>query len=247
MKKLSLLLAMMLAMATFGGCGKDEIDDDNSRSTKKSSVSEEKDSSEDDSSGKKDSSEDDTSDEKDNEDVDFSRGIITEDTYTNDYSGINFELPEGWRFMSDEEIKQTMGVGLDVSGSGLDADTMVKQSIYDCAACDMITGNNIIFVYEDLSRYADDFSVEDYMKLAKASLSMTMPGAEVEWEDDGQKRTLCGMEFDVYRINMILTDYNLSVTEEMYARQIGDYMLLITYSTGDPDSSMADFAGYFKE
>lgn len=232
MKKLSLLLAVMLALTTFGGCGKDEKDDDNSRSTKKSSVSEDKDSSE---------------DEKKDESKEFSRGIVTEDTYTNDYSGVNFELPEGWRFMSDDEIRQNMGNGLNIAGSDLDADTMARKSIYDCAACNMLTGENIIFAYEDLSRFADGVTADDYVNASKKVMSMTMPGVETEWDDDVQKCTLGGMDFDVYTLELTFTDYNISVKEEINVRRTGDYMLLITYSTGDPDSSLTDFAGCFKE
>lgn len=239
MKKLSLLLALMLTMCSFASCADS---DDGEGGEESSSSSRSADDDEDD----EDDDDDDDEDDDDDDSAGFARGEVKDDVYTSDFSGVTFEIPDGWDVYSDEEVMETMSVGLEASGSSMKADAFTQKTVYDCVVGNRLNGECIMILFEDLSKYPESFSKDDYISAAKMSAAVSMPNAEIDWKNDGEKGTLCGMKFDTFGMDMEIPEYNISLTQDYYIREIDGYLLVISYSSGGTGNSMDDYADCFK-
>ncbi len=69
----------------------------------------------------------------------FSRGRIEGRVYESDFLSLRFTAPEGWRFASDGELAQRMGLSLDVVGEDVfgDAAELAKTIAEQAVVCDM--------------------------------------------------------------------------------------------------------------
>ncbi len=249
MKKISVLLALMLTMCSFAACGdnNDSSEEGNSASDSSSRIIKDDD---DDSkkSNKKDEDDDNGDDKKDDKKSGgFVRGEVEDGVYTNDFTGLTFEIPDGWDVLSDAEIKATMNVGLDAGGSDLDADSLMNTTTYDLVARDNIGGESVMIIVEDLSKYPGNFSPEDYMKAAKISTEYTLPDIDIDWNLDGEKDTLCGIEFDVFSMEAEIEAYGVSMSQEYHIAEKDEYMIIVTYS-GNSNGEYADsYTDFFKD
>lgn len=237
MKKISLLLALMLTMCSFAACGDSDNDDDDDRKSRSSAVSD----------NDEDDDDNDNDDAKDDEkSVKLSRGKVNGSTYTNDSCGLSFEAPEGWHIYSEAEIKATMNAGLEVGGNtNLDTDMLMQKTTYDFVAGDLSTGESMMIMIEDLSKYPDGFTIDDYIKAAKLSTGVAMPNADIDWKIDEDHETVCGIEFDVFGLDIEIKDYDVAITQDYYLSKIDDCFLVLTYSSGYTSNTMADYKGCF--
>ncbi len=274
MKKISVLLALMLAMCSFTACGEnndsdekdaksseseqiDDDDDDSKKSDKKDDSDDDDDDGE--KSDKKDDSDDDDdsekSDKKDDSDDDddseksggFVRGEVNDGVYTNDFIGLTFEIPDGWEVLSYDEIKATMDVGLNAGGSDFEADALLNSTTYDLVARDAYKGESVMIIVEDLSKYPSTFTSEDFMKAAKISTEYTLPDVNIDWDLDGEKDTLCGIEFDVYSMEAEVEAYGISMTQEYHITEKDGYMIVVTYSGTSLSEYEDSYTDFFKD
>ena len=275
MKKISVLLALMLAMCSFTACGEnndsdekdaksseseqiddDDDDDDSKMSDKKddsdddddSKKSDKKDDSDDDDDSKKSDKKDDSDDDDDSEKSGgFVRGEVNDGVYTNDFIGLTFEIPDGWEVLSYDEIKATMDVGLNAGGSDFEADALLNSTTYDLVARDAYKGESVMIIVEDLSKYPSNFTSEDFMKAAKISTEYTLPDVNIDWDLDGEKDTLCGIEFDVYSMEAEIEAYGISMTQEYHITEKDGYMIVVTYSGTSLSEYEDSYTDFFKD
>ena len=246
MKKISLLLAFMLTMCSFAACGdKDDNDDEE----KLSSVSDnEKDKDDDDNDEKKLSSNPDKDkDDDDEKSGEFERGTVEGNVYTNEFCGLTFETPDDWTIYSDEQIKETMGVGLEAGGSSLDADKLVESAVCDFAAVNQGIGESIAFTFENASKFPENYTMDQYISAFKLSTKAAMPNADIDWHMDGEKAELCGIEFDTFGSDVKIEEYGLDITQEYCLAEVNGYMLSIAYTSGYTSKSMNDYTDCFKD
>jgi len=255
MKKISVLLALMLAMCSFTACGDNNDSDEKETKSSESELIDDNDDDDDDDddddskkSNKKDEDDDNGDDKKDDkESGGFVKGKVEDGVYTSDFTGLTCEIPDGWNVLSDEEIKATMNIGLTAGGSSFDADTIMNTTSYDLVASNTRSGESIMIIVEDISKYPNDFSIDDYIRAAKVSTAYTMPDMDIEWNADGEKKTLCGMEFEVFGMEVELENYGLSVSQEYHIAEKDGYMIIVTYS-GNSNGEYADsYTDFFKD
>ena len=273
MKKISVLLALMLAMCSFTACGEnndsdekeaksseseqiddDDDDDDSKKSDKKddsddddSKKSDKKDDSDDDDSKKSDKKDDSDDDDDSEKSGGFVRGEVNDGVYTNDFIGLTFEIPDGWEVLSYDEIKATMDVGLNAGGSDFEADALLNSTTYDLVARDAYKGESVMIIVEDLSKYPSNFTSEDFMKAAKISTEYTLPDVNIDWDLDGEKDTLCGIEFDVYSMEAEVEAYGISMNQEYHITEKDGYMIVVTYSGTSLSEYEDSYTDFFKD
>ncbi len=246
MKKISLLFTLLLAVCSVTACGdnNDSSEEGNSASDSSSRIIKDDDDEDDEKSDDEQKSDDKDEDEKSGS---FTKGKIEDGYYTSEFSGLTFEIPDGWTTLSDEEIANTMSAGLAVGGSSMDADTILNTTTYDCIASDMSTGESFAFIFEDVSRYSGGMTIDDYINAAKLTTSYSMPDMNIDWHVDGEKDTLCGVEFDVFSMEVELENYGVSVNQDYYVTEKDGYMVVITYSSGLSSGSFDDYLDCFKD
>lgn len=93
-------------------------------------------------------------------------GTLDGDTYTNEYIGYSYTLPEGWSFASQEDLDEMMDAGGELLNEGQKAGAEYAKiaTIYDMMA-QSPEGCNIIVMLDNLKLYVGGTgtSVEDYI------------------------------------------------------------------------------------
>ncbi|MCM1006655.1 MAG: hypothetical protein NC485_01800 [Ruminococcus flavefaciens] len=278
MKKIALLLAMLMSVSAFVSCGDNDDDDDNKKSSSYSSEDDSKKKDKDDSDEDEDETdpaedetepeedetkpeEDETDPEEDEtepatektptaaKDTDFERGTVDGDVYSSDYSGVQFTLPSGWAFMSEEDVLATMNIGFDVTGSDLTAELLDQLVIYDSVANNSLTGESIMFMYENISKTApdpDSFTVEDYYEAAIKSASQMMSGVTLTGSDETEAVDIGGTEYLKYEMNISYDDYGFELTQTYFGRKIDNFIFIISYTSGIEGGSPDDYMSCFE-
>ncbi|MBS1348402.1 MAG: hypothetical protein HP052_02875 [Firmicutes bacterium] len=160
----------------------------------------------------------------------FSRGVVTDNVYASQYSGLTFTLPSDWVYASDEEMASLMNTSVDLlNNAGIEAsqEEVNAITIYDMIARDPASGTNVIILYENLalSQGGLAYSAEDYLKASNAMLEQT---GYYDNFSEISERTISG---DTYVCQNITGNMNGMTTNQYYfARRIDDYMLSIIVS-----------------
>ena len=276
MKKIALLLAMLMSVSAFTACGDNDDDDDDKKSSSSyeseedskkkdkddSDEDEKKSDDEDETEPKEDKTEpeeDETEPEEDEtepatektptaaKDTDFERGTVDGDVYTSDYSGVKFTLPSGWEFMSEEDVLATMNIGFDVTGSALTAELLDQVVIYDSVANNSLTGESIMFMYENISKTVpDSFTVEDYYEAALNSASQMMDGVTLTGSDETETVDIDGTEYIKYEMHTSYDDYGFELTQTYFGRKIDNFIFIIAYTSGLEGGSPDDYMNCFE-
>jgi len=97
----------------------------------------------------------------------YAPGTLNGDTYTNEYIGYSFTLPDGWSFATQEELDEMMDAGGDLLNEDQKAGAEYAKiaTIYDMMA-QSPAGYNIMVMLDNLKLYVGGTgtSVEDYIE-----------------------------------------------------------------------------------
>jgi len=146
-------------------------------------------------------------------------GNIDGDTYTNEFANLSFELPDGWEYVTTEEIEDLLGKS--------DSNTT-----YCMMALNAHTGSSVIFLIVDAGIVSDEFFLEmlkydlndDSSKFSKVHETFINDDKyfmlEYEWEDDTIQR--------------------------FYAKKVNDYISNIVVTATKTDENIDNIMSYFK-
>ncbi len=162
------------------------------------------------------------------------RGTIEGNVYTSEFTGLKFTKPDRWRFLTDEEISEYMGISLE----SFDANYFEKAAIdystvIDMAVVDNGVGVSAMVTYENLSlTIGKSVSEEGYLTLSEAELKKQ--GATKKGE--AETVTLCGEKYlkaTFFYNSSDVPNNSLDIDYEstLYYRLIGDIMTIITITS----------------
>ncbi|NCC67487.1 MAG: hypothetical protein EOM14_04725 [Clostridia bacterium] len=226
-KTISIILALMMFVSLFSGCGaagndttSPDCTDDN---TTQAGDSENTDNSE------------------DNELV---LGEINADAYTNSFAELSFTLPEGWVFATETELEEMMGSGSEVIyGDDQQAaiEYAMSATVYDMMAQKTEDGANIIVMLENTAMYEDGTDITEEEYLAALEQSIASAQTAYSFADVTTKVTMNDYEYTVLESEIV----GYSAYQSYYVRRIGKYMLCICFTgyEANPGSAMQ---GYFE-
>lgn len=221
-KKLSLLLAFVLVLTMLTACGSGDNPSEKATDAPNAAATD--------------------AAENTPEPAKFSRGSFSSDgkTYTSDFLGISFTLPEGWFFLSDEEIAEVMNLGAEIAfeDGAENANKQIEQTTtYDMMASSELGDTNVSLMFENLSLQIGGKSMTemDYIDILTEQLSaLEVIGYELA---EPTEKYLVGDTYSV--LGASIPDY--STYQEYYIRRVGNYMLAIIFTgTADPASSGVD-------
>lgn len=174
----------------------------------------------------------------------LTRGIVEENVYTSAYASLVFTAPEGWIYVTDDDLAKLMDLSVDsFSDAGMEfsEDALKKQTLYDMMCQDGVTGSSVLLLYENLALTGNtSISETDYIKEAIKLLDKAQT-VQYEFSEITQEE-LCGQTYYVMTADMV--DYVAS--QKYYVRKIDKYMLciIVTVSGGVNGS---DVMGCFTE
>lgn len=156
--------------------------------------------------------------EQEEQTVEFSMGEWNDNTYTNDFLGLKFNLPQGWTYSSDEELEQS------------NKQMKEQNGVYYVSAIDSSTGNNINIFSEKI---ATDVTIESYMNELKTQLSAL---ESITYEiGETSKEKISGKECQT--LEMVATISGIEVIQKYFTYQVDEYIVsIITTSVTGEDA-----------
>ena len=168
-----------------------------------------------------------------NEDGTFSLGTVNGNVYSSDFSGVTFNLPDNMVFADEEEIMSIMDITGDVLG--------------DMLARDVVSGDNIQVMYENLSLYgqsvADAYDVDMYLQAVTKQFA-ALENSGIKVTEKGRSTIKLGdQDFTKVELETYYETYDFTATQAYYIKKIDDYMLSIVITLG-VDSSAGGLEEY---
>lgn len=184
-----------------------------------------------------------------NEDGTFSLGTVNGNVYSSDFSGVTFNLPDNMVFADEEEIMSIMDITGDVLGDKAAAllEISKKFTIYDMLARDVVSGDNIQVMYENLSLYgqsvADAYDVDMYLQAVTKQFA-ALENSGIKVTEKGRSTIKLGdQDFTKVELETYYETYDFTATQAYYIKKIDDYMLSIVITLG-VDSSAGGLEEY---
>ncbi len=160
--------------------------------------------------------------EQEDKTTDFSMGSWSDNVYTNDFLGLKFKLPAGWKYSSDEEIAEMMNLGTELLNDDQKAAAEVSKlnSAYYMVANDPNTGDNISIISE---KPAMEVTTEFYINQLKTQLSSV---DSIRYEiGETSKETVAGKEYDTLTVNASMS--GVKMTQRYYIYKVDKYVVCI--------------------
>ncbi|MBE7046975.1 MAG: copper amine oxidase N-terminal domain-containing protein [Ruminococcaceae bacterium] len=159
-------------------------------------------------------------------DIPIKVGNMATSTYINDYTGIGFNLPEGWSFKTREEINQMYGIVADMMNTNnLTSLLEQKGSYLDMMASDP-SGDNIQVTLNT----SFGISEEAYCQQLVSSLAQQVASYGINVKNV----TLANKNVIGAKLNgvQIESEYNgVNVYQLILVKNVGDYSILYTISS----------------
>ncbi len=156
------------------------------------------------------------------ESFNFSLGSWNEDIYTNDFLSMKVKMPSGWEKYSDEQIAQLMNLGLDSMDGDTEAMRKIAEqtSVYYLVISNPNTGSSVQVMTEKPLRKV---SMDEYISSFKSILeSQTTVKFTI-----GETKDIKLHGFDYKEISATATVNDISMAQNYYIRQLGDYFVCI--------------------
>ena len=163
----------------------------------------------------------------------LSRGTITGRVYESEYLGLSFKKPITWKYATDEEIAESLNVGIDMFVKDNFKEALENSpAIYDMMAVDNITGSNVSIGFENLARsFSSNMTVDQYIDTLERQLK-NMTNMQVTFPDDYDAVTLGKTQFT--RVVCKVKTATASMDQAYYLNKEGKYMryIIVTVANG---------------
>ncbi len=166
-----------------------------------------------------------------------SRGETSSASYENASLGIHFNLPEGWRFYTDEELAAMMNMTLDQFKNPELFDSEKMASVIEFMAINDATSANINLSIEN----SRGMTIDQYISAFKNTLAQQLQGATYTFSD---KVSVKLGNTDFWRIDATCVYYGVEMTQYIYINKIDSYMVVVSATTLSSNSS-AEFEAMF--
>lgn len=169
--------------------------------------------------------------------IDFNRGNVDGNTYTNYLMGVSCTLDDDWVIANDEQIAQQMGLTMDIF-SGTKLEDLIEQfgvaMIFMASRDDgtsininLEKANSLITTQEDLNAAVDTLAAQLPAIFAASGIEATECVAE--------NMTFCGI--DHYGIHSSIGGAGVSVYQRQILLVAGSYIATITVTSTGSDGT----------
>lgn len=179
--------------------------------------------------------------EQENKTVEFSMGSWSDNVYSNDFLGLKFKLPNGWKYSSDEEIAEMMNLGEELLNDEQKAAAEVSKlnSAYYMVANDPNTGDNISIISE---KPAMEVTTEFYINQLKTQLQNVNT---INYEiGETSKETVAGKECDTLTVDASMS--GVKMTQRYYIYKVDKYVICIISTSTSGEQKINDIMKNFE-
>lgn len=179
---------------------------------------------------------------KDTLNSDIERGVITDNVYYSDYSGIGFNKPDDWVYYTDEQIADMMDIAQDSMDTDSFQDTANQLiSVYDMAVVDNVNGTNVNISYENLAlTNSTNITEAEYADaVAKQLESLSSLNQNMV-----EQTTVTLGNYEYLRTTCDVKYVGVEMTQVYYFRKIDSFMNIIVITIMD-NSNIDDIEAMF--
>lgn len=157
--------------------------------------------------------------------TDFTRGVWTDNCYTNEFLNLKLTMPEGWVYASDEELAELMGV-ITQNSSNLSEEFINAKVIFDMMAQDPANGTSITLQVENMALTVGGSKITEKEYLDLTLSQIEQQGITCTLSDGVTETTIGDVTYQTY--DSTLNDGVLS--QRYLISMVGKYMVFITIS-----------------
>lgn len=179
--------------------------------------------------------------EQENKTVEFSMGSWSDNVYSNDFLGLKFKLPNGWKYSSDEEIAEMMNLGTELLNDEQKAAAEISKlnNAYYMVANDPNTGDNISIISE---KPAMEVTTEFYINQLKTQLQNVNT---INYEiGETSKETVAGKECDTLTVDASMS--GVKMTQRYYIYKVDKYVICIISTSTSGEEKINDMMKNFE-
>lgn len=179
--------------------------------------------------------------EQENKTVEFSMGSWSDNVYSNDFLGLKFKLPNGWKYASDEEIAEMMNLGAELLNDEQKAAAEISKlnSAYYMVANNPNTGDNISIISE---KPAMEVTTEFYINQLKTQLQNVNT---INYEiGETSKETVAGKECDTLTVDASMSE--VKMTQKYYIYKVDKYVVCIISTSTSGEQKINDMMKNFE-
>ena len=171
----------------------------------------------------------------------FSMGEWKGNTYSNEFLGLKFNLPQGWAYSSDEEIAQMMNVGAELLNDDqkIAAELAKLTSVYYMVANNPNTGDSVSILSE---KPMMDVTTEYYLDQLKTQLAAV---ESMNYEiGDTSKEKVSGKEFETLTVTASMS--GIEVAQKYYVCKMDEYFVCIIATSTSGETGINDMIKSFE-
>lgn len=171
-------------------------------------------------------------------DAKFEPGTIRDNTYENEFFGVQYVLPEGYGF-HDEEALEQLNSTVKITTSDENVARVLKRGLafYEMVAA-AESGDNVVMVVEYAGTPAtESIDEQGYLEIVQQGLGtqLGMAGVTITAAEIGTyKNPVSGDEFAAMRVELDMAGTPLY--EEILCLKQGKYFMSVTATTSDEDN-----------
>lgn len=158
------------------------------------------------------------------------RGTINGNTYKSSATGLTFTKPDGWNYLSDEELANKINVDVKELADNIFPTTADRvPAVYDMWATDPETGVNISVAYENMYVTASvAMTTDEYMEMLEGAFQNTQGTTLLE-------KSTVKLSGQTYKKAIFKTETSSTSTRSIYyLKGMGKFMniVLVTVPSG---------------
>ncbi len=174
--------------------------------------------------------------------AEFSIGKWEDDVYTNDFLGLKFNLPEGWKRYDKEEMAKIMNVGSELLNDDQKAAAEISKlnSAYYMMVNDPSTGSSIAVMSEKSTM---DYTTEFYISQLKGQLQSV---SSIKYTIEGTSKEKVGnIECDSLTVSATVS--GVKTIQKYYIYKIDKYFIaIIATSKSGGEASISEMMENFQ-
>ncbi len=171
----------------------------------------------------------------------FSMGEWKDNLYTNNYLGIKFRLPNGWKYANNEQIAALVNIGKEfLTDQQKFAEEMKKSdSVYYMVATNSETNDNIMVMTEKVK---EDETLENYISQLKEQLNLV---ENIKYTvKNSSNENIAGKLY--YTLTAEANIENITLTQKYYVSKMNDNILAIIATSSSGEKSIDNMINLFE-